>query len=377
MTYFVLVVVILSIIFVVVSGHEVHDLSNSWDYMGQSKWKDLYAPCGGSHQSPIDFEDACFPGSVTRVNKSLRIKLMKYNNLLPIEGYDNQESKDKSLMFMNNGHTAKLVLKGTNEKNEWAPKISGSVVNHDVYQFNELHFHWDQNDTQGSEHSIDGSRYALEMHMVHWNVKYESMKEAAQHSDGLAVVAILFTPSIQENKRLSPIIDYLDEIVPYGSKVMIHEQFSLSSFLPFTFQTFYRYQGSLTTPPCSQSVTWIVLAQVQKVGYAQLNEFTCLDNRENTMFGNTNRQTQPLNERIVEVSTDAHCFKNHRKRLEKEGRKRRNSLQQNFLEKLSKQKIERPFDESHVPSSSDEGSGEIMNLWQLLTTIFLTPFSSH
>lgn len=302
------------------SCHEVHDLNGAWDYQHQDIWRNSYPSCGGNHQSPIDFEDACFPGSVTRVNNSIRIKLLNYYTQLPYDGVNG--ATPHKLTLKNNGHTAKMFLDGTNQPNDWSPKLTGSVVNHDIYQFNELHFHWDENDTRGSEHSIHGSRQALEMHLVHWNTKYSSMAEAATKPDGLAVMAILFSPNIKENRLISPIIDYLDDIIPFGSEVLMHEHFTLRSLLPYTFQTFYRYQGSLTTPPCSQSVTWIVVTQVQRIGYSQLNEFTLLDNIENSVVGDTNRALQPLNDRVVEVSSDSHCSTNQQTRQEKEDRKR-------------------------------------------------------
>ena len=349
----------------VIEGHEVHDLKGNWDYNNQLNWKDSYPFCAGKRQSPIDFEDACFSGSVTHVNNSLRLKLMKYNLPLPIVPRDSIEGK--KLTFKNNGHTAKLFLEGTNEANDWSPKISGIALNHDVYQFNELHFHWDENDTRGSEHSIHGSRHALEMHMVHWNVKYNTMKEAADREDGLVVISILFTPSIKENRIMSPIVDYLDDIVPFGSEVLIHEYFTLRSLLPLTFQTFYKYQGSLTTPPCSESVTWIVLTQVQKIGYSQLNEFTRLDNRENT-FGDTNRKLQNLNDRLVEVSSDDHCFRPNKKRRPKGEKKKKDRKRDDFQNiatplPVPENQVQSPV---HLRDQKDE---EPFNFWQLLSAL--------
>ena len=213
--------------------------------------------------------------------------------------------------------------------------LLGLAVNNDVYQFHELHFHWDQNDTSGSEHSIHGSRQALEMHLVHWNVKYGSMEAAAAKPDGLTVVAVLFGVSIEENYAMSPIIDYLDDVIPYDSEVSIGQSFNLKSLLPVSFQTFYKYKGSLTTPPCSQSVNWILVTQVQKISYAQLNEFTQLDNRENRLFGNTNRILQPLNDRIVEVSSDRHCKRQQNEIDEKKKRKQLLEQQESNQEQQS------------------------------------------
>jgi carbonic anhydrase len=267
----------------------------------------------------------------------------------------------------NNGHTAKMSLGGTNEKNNWSPKIRGTALNNHIYQFNELHFHWDQNDTSGSEHSIHGSRQALEMHLVHWNLKYTSMEEAAKHEDGLAVVAILFAANVEENPLLFPIIDHLDDIIPYDSVVKIEEPFTLRSLLPSSYRTFYRYEGSLTTPPCSQVVTWIVVTQVQKIGYAQLNEFTRLDNRENTLVGNTNRRLQSLNGRKVEVSSDAHCFRNDRKR------KTYHEGSQSVVGTTLPPNNERLENTTVVPIPVDPSVSK--SFWQLIASYFQVPLA--
>ena len=312
------VITVFVVCFKIIFAHEVHESPDSWDYLNQDSWKETYPACGGDRQSPIDFEDACFPHSVTIVNSSLSLHLNNYKFELP----------RNKVTLKNNGHTAKMSLADTTEPNDWSPNIRGTAVNNDVYQFNELHFHWDQNDTSGSEHSIHGSRQALEMHLVHWNTKYGFMAEAAKHADGLAVLAVLFAPNIDENSKMSPIVDYLRDIIEYDSKVEIEETFTLRSLLPSSYQPFYRYKGSLTTPPCSQVVTWIVVTQVQKIGYAQLNEFTKLDNRENRLVGNTNRKLQPLNGRIVEVSSDRHCKRREAKKSDKKKKMGYNVLQE-------------------------------------------------
>lgn len=87
----------------------------------------------------------------------------------------------------------------------------------------------------------------------------------------------------------------------------------MKSLLPPTYKTFYTYKGSLTTPPCSEIVTWAIVSQVQRIGYGQLYEFSKLDNRENRglgknrKIGNTNRSLQPLNGRVLQASSNKHC----------------------------------------------------------------------
>ena len=280
------------------STEKLHASIKDWDYIHQDSWRDRYPSCGGRHQSPIDIRDVCSSNSNTRFNKTLRLHLINYHNTLP---------RDK-VFLENNGHTAELEVSGTaTQANDWSPKISGTAANDEVYQFNQLHFHWDQNDTHGSEHSLQGTRQALEMHLVHWNLKYRSMKEASEKKNGLLAIAVLFELDSNDNQLINPITDELHSIIHYHSKVSLREPLTLTSILPSHFQTFYRYQGSLTTPPCSESVIWIIVAQLEKISSAQLSRFSKLYSRENGNEGNTNRDLQPLNGRVVEVSSDQHC----------------------------------------------------------------------
>lgn len=55
-----------------------------------------------------------------------------------------------------------------------------------------VHFHWGNATNKGSEHMIDNRRYDVEMHIVHKNVAYDTVEEATQHKDGLAVLGIMF-----------------------------------------------------------------------------------------------------------------------------------------------------------------------------------------
>ena len=168
------------------------------------------------------------------------------------------------------------------------------------------------------------------MHLVHWNVKYENFNEASDKPDGLVVFTVLFQAGLPENDLLNPIVDKLPEVVTFGSEVNVDPStFTLASLLPQEYQTFYRYRGSLTTPPCYESVNWLIVsdrwylsscwifsfscslqvAQPESIGYSQLHEFAKLDNQENQALGDTNRELQAINHRIVEASSNRHCYR--------------------------------------------------------------------
>lgn len=69
------------------------------------------------------------------------------------------------------------------------PVLSGGNLQ-SVYVLEQLHFHW------GAEHTVDGSRDPLELHLVHYNNQYANFSVAAQHENGIAVVSVLFKVEI-------------------------------------------------------------------------------------------------------------------------------------------------------------------------------------
>ena len=107
-------------------------VKGDWDYINQDKWPINYPDCAGHHQSPIDLQDVCLPGSKTVVNSSMKLVLINY------------ESDSLEYSFFNNGHTAELSLANSETYSSSAPKITGSAADGKVYQFTQLHFHWDQ-----------------------------------------------------------------------------------------------------------------------------------------------------------------------------------------------------------------------------------------
>ena len=113
-----------------------------WDYLKQENWSNIFPNCGGLHQSPIDLQDVCLPGSQTVVNSSMRLVLVNYESSDPLE-----------YSFTNNGHTAELTLAKSDTYLPSAPKITGSAADGKTYQFTQLHFHWDQVSRSSEFHS--------------------------------------------------------------------------------------------------------------------------------------------------------------------------------------------------------------------------------
>lgn len=83
-----------------------------------------------------------------------------------------------------------MVTIDSNDK----PTITGGPL-HGTYEFSQLHFHWGENDTFGSEDLIDGQSYPMELHMVFYKKQYRTARSAMENADGLAVLAFFFKVS--------------------------------------------------------------------------------------------------------------------------------------------------------------------------------------
>lgn len=139
-----------------------------------------------------------------------------------------------------------------------------------------------------SEHTISGAQFPLEMHMVH-----------QASPDQLAVIPTFFEPSApyflffrnDYQSSASSLLSTILQGIVNGQHEFI---FNPAAFLGT--RGYMVYSGSLTTPPCSETVTWMVAREFQEVSDSDINTYTALTNSRE--FGN-NRPVQPLNGRSV------------------------------------------------------------------------------
>jgi carbonic anhydrase len=225
-------------------AHEIH-----WSYEGEGgpqAWGQLkpeFRTCGtGRRQSPIHIEDA-----ITLQGPAEAIQF----NYQPSSG-----------TVINNGHTIQVDVYGDN-----FITVRGST-----YKLIQFHFH------HPSEERINYKAYSMVAHLVHRN------------PDGqLAVVGVLMDPG-EANNLINQVWTYMP--LDAGDKVRMPEGVvDLNLLLPQD-QRYYQFLGSLTTPPCTEGVLWMVLKRPMTLSREQLKLF-------GQLYPNNARPVQPVNGRPI------------------------------------------------------------------------------
>nr|XP_060612984.1 carbonic anhydrase 4 [Anolis sagrei ordinatus] len=250
-----------------------------WDEMPGST-------CGGNAQSPINIVTS---------------KIEYDWNLLPFrfEKYNTEQASNWDIV--NNGHTVQVNLDGS-------AKISSGGLS-GKYKAMQFHFHWG-NDAEkskrrlspGSEHSIDGERYAMELHIVHIKENYADISDALKEN-GVAVLGF-FIEVGENNENYVPLLSQFKEI-PFSGNKTVMPPLRLDSLIPKAedLTSFYRYNGSLTTPSCNQNVIWTLFEKPIELQLEQIQEFWMElyfgTTKDNSWMVDNFRPTQPLGNRIV------------------------------------------------------------------------------
>ncbi|KAM5262819.1 carbonic anhydrase 15-like [Ctenodactylus gundi] len=276
------------------------DAEGTWCYdsqdpkCGPTHWKELAPACGGPAQSPINID----------------LRLAQRDSTLEpfiFQGYDSAPPGPWTLE--NDGHTVVLrVDAGPQSRLE----IQGGGLPPPAYRALQLHFHWGSPGHTGSEHSLNGQRCSMEMHIIHMSTKYQSVGEALGHPDGLAALAVLLVEQDQDNSNFSAIVSALKDVSSPGLLVNLTNTFPLASLLPGSMglSRYYRYSGSLTTPGCEPSVLWTVFEDPMPMGRAQVAQFQTVPQArppglQPTPLRNNFRPQQPLQGRRITASQGA------------------------------------------------------------------------
>uniref|UniRef100_A0A663DW42 carbonic anhydrase n=1 Tax=Aquila chrysaetos chrysaetos TaxID=223781 RepID=A0A663DW42_AQUCH len=239
---------------------------------GQQHWPEGHPACGGRAQSPID----------------IRTRWAQPDPSLPPICPVGQPGTP-AFTLSNNGHTAVLALPPS-LRLQGLPRSFAAA---------QLHFHWGRpGHAGGAEHLLDGHRAPAEMHVVHYDVeRYTNASEAQHHAGGLAVLGVLLEVCRPQNVGADPhptydnILSHLGSI-RYAGQTTAIPSFSVQDLLPPRLDLYYRYNGSLTTPPCFQSVLWTLFQQPVRISLAQLEQL------QGTLYTTTAAEPEP--QRLVD-----------------------------------------------------------------------------
>lgn len=106
------------------------------------------------------------------------------------------------------------------------------------------------NDSLGSEDTINGKHFPMELNMVFFKKEYKSLEQALNHSDGLTVLAFFFSISQKPNPAYVEIAKSLRKVVKAQTNVTLDYPLALEDYIHGDLVEYFVYNGSLTTPPC-------------------------------------------------------------------------------------------------------------------------------
>ncbi|GAA0171946.1 dehydratase [Lithospermum erythrorhizon] len=221
---------------------------------GPKKWGTLkpeWKICGnGKLQSPVDIIN-----EIVQVQESLGSLQIMY--------------KTTPANITNRGHDISVA---------WEGEAGGVIINCTHYKLAQIHWH------SPSEHTVNGTSYDLEGHIVHKSV-----------DGGIAVIGILYKIG-NPDPFLSKVLGNIKTITEEGT--------DLGDINPndiiFNRNQYYRYIGSLTTPPCTEGVIWTVIKEVRTVSVEQLN---ALKDAVHDGYEKNARPVQNANGRIINLSS--------------------------------------------------------------------------
>ncbi|XP_037630135.1 receptor-type tyrosine-protein phosphatase gamma-like isoform X3 [Sebastes umbrosus] len=226
-----------------------------WAYSGiygpDEGWSSAYPACRERNQSPVNIVD-----QDTKVST-------EYQELT-LEGFDSESSNKTSMK--NTGKTVAIML-----KDDYFVRGAGLPGR---FKAEKVEFHWGPNNgSEGSEHSINGHRYPVEMQIYMYNSDdFDSLSAALREKRSIAAMAVFFQVGGKDNPAVDPIIHGLKGVVHHEKETVL-APFVLKDLLPSALGSYYRYTGSLTTPPCSKVVEWIIFSRPIYVSYKQLEAF--------------------------------------------------------------------------------------------------------
>ncbi len=226
----------------------------AWSYeqvIDESAWGTAFPDCIGQNQSPINI--------ITTPNAPA-----------PVGSAPQLSYQSSSFSVVNNGHT--IQFNADDNKNY-------VMFNGDKYTLRQFHLH------APGEHHVQNASYDMELHLVHQNA----------NGQYLVLGVLMQVPTGPAPNTTSDFATVWSEALQLesGPATCLDGLLNPSGLLPTT-NTVYEYDGSLTTPPCSEAVNWFVFSSPVQISQANKEGFLAL-------IGANNREIQPLNNRTIYI----------------------------------------------------------------------------
>ncbi|KAI4885720.1 hypothetical protein NFI96_017796 [Prochilodus magdalenae] len=277
-----------------------------WDdttavYGDGAEWGLLFPEANGENQSPIN----------------LNSREARYDPRLLEVSLNPNYVVCRDCEVINDGHTVRIMLKSK------SVVTGGPLPSDHEFELHEVRFHWGKENQRGSEHTVNFKAFPMELHLIHWNsTLFNSVEEALGKKNGILIIALfvqfkLLVGSVfvcicvgKEHLGLKAVTEVLQDL-QYKGKTKIIPCFNPNTLLPDPLlRDYWVYEGSLTTPPCSENVTWILYRYPLTISQMQIEEFRRLRSHvkgaelpegNDGMLGDNFRPTQPLSDRKTEV----------------------------------------------------------------------------
>eukprot|EP00914_Ancora_sagittata_P023035 GHVO01045706.1.p1 GENE.GHVO01045706.1~~GHVO01045706.1.p1 ORF type:complete len:262 (+),score=46.34 GHVO01045706.1:653-1438(+) len=215
---------------------------------GPATWGTVAPAANGKRQSPIDILPA----------------QAKYDNTLKDKPFKMVYAPGNAKAITNNGKSVTMAYDPAGSS------LTGGPLKN-KFQLAQFHFHWGSENDCGSEHTVNGKMYASEAHLVHYNTdQFTDFGTAAQADNGLTVLGV-FLKVGSPHAGFQKVIDLVKEIPFAGDHIDVKGGYDPSLLLPEDCSKYWTYLGSLTTPPCWESVNWVVFKEPIEVSQEQLN----------------------------------------------------------------------------------------------------------
>nr|XP_023684369.1 carbonic anhydrase-related protein-like isoform X3 [Paramormyrops kingsleyae] len=221
------------------------------DFSPSVEWGLLFPQANGEYQSPIN----------------LNSREALYDPVLLEVKLEPSYVACRDCEVINDGRTVHILPKSK------SVVTGGPLPRQQEFKLHEVCFHWGRENQRGSEHTVNFKAFPMELHLIHWNSTiYSSIDEAVGRRQGIVIIA-LFVQIGQEHLGLRAVTDILPDLQYKGKTKTIHF-LNPNTLLPDpNLRDYWVYEGSLTMPPCSENVTWVLYRYPLTVSQQQAREW--------------------------------------------------------------------------------------------------------